>query len=791
MTPPAPIARRRRTTNVVLVWLAAAIPLAACVAADEAMEDEDAAEAFAALEDPSGPDPCAGVSPNAASKGVTVQQLGNNRALIIGTDEGDDISGTDGEDIICAFRGRDTIRGGNGDDYIDGGSGNDEIYGDAGRDTIHGRGGGDEIHGGAGNDRLFGDILDDKMWGDDGDDLLIGAHGADYMHGGPGDDWLRGDTNTDSLIGGEGSDTASFTTAMPPGQPQDVNGAPNPTNGIVIDFAAQTASGDGYAEPLEGVERVVGSPFNDQFLHVGARKVIPGFGSDTCDGAACGGQSPAVRAEPFVFLTDESFDTGLMVMGTSDSDKLRVHGNGSDAVVSSIDGATIDAGPGCTHVDATHTSVRCGFGGNPLRYVLGWGDLGDDRFVVEGHWPRDITVHVDGGEGSDTIIGGDEEDVFFTGRRGADVLEGNGGDDALISESYKADLDLRGSAYPGGADILKAGDGDDQLVVDYPCGGHFYSGGSGIDVAGFARAGNRPLTAQLDGQFDGPAHRQEFVGRAFSDLCASDWQTYGTHMEGNLEILEGTDGADRLHGNDGKNTIWGREGDDAIYGYGGDDILEGLRDNDSIWAGAGRDVVNGGAGVDHIYAGDGTTDIKISCGEDGGVIESRDAKDPAAEGCHAPSGGGATGGGGGGSGGSGSNGGSDPTPGCSGDDFPLADQPDTHCYRIITARTWDQARTQCQDVGKHLATLTIEENARLRQSGHIDTATWIGGHREGATTQFYWVTESESFPMNNAPWNDPGEAHDAQGDKCVTFLVDGTWGLKPCDATVQALCEDF
>lgn len=775
-------------------WLVAVLPLvAACAPLEDAIEieDEEAAEAFAALEDPAGPDPCAGISPNTASEGVTVRSLGGNRSLVIGTDDADVIAGTEGDDIICAFRGRDTIHGRAGDDYIDGGSGNDEIFGDAGRDTIHGRGGGDDIHGGTGNDRLFGDILDDEMWGDDGDDLLVGAHGADYMHGGPGNDWLRGDTNTDSFIGGVGNDTASFATAMPPGQPQEIEGAANPVDGVLVDFTARTASGDGYAEPLEGVERVIGSPFNDRFVHVGARTVVPGFGDDTCDGVVCGQQGKAVRQIPFVHVTAQSFDTGLVVIGTASDDSVRIHGKGDEAVVTAMGGGTLDAGPGCTFTDATHSTVRCGFSGNPLRFVLGWGDLGDDRFDVEGHWPRDLTVHVDGGEGNDHITGGDEEDVFFTGRRGSDTLEGNGGDDALISESRKSDLALQGSVYPGGADILKAGDGDDQLVVDYPCGGHFYSGGSGIDVAGFARAGSRPLTAQLDGKFVGNEHRQAFVGRAFSDLCSGDWQTYATRMEGNLEILEGTDGDDRLHGNDANNTIWGREGDDHIYGYGGDDILEGLRDNDSIWAGAGRDVVNGGSGVDHLYAGDGVADLKISCGDDGGVIESRDGKDPDAQGCHAPAGGGNSGGGGGEAGGGGGAGGDGGTAGCSGDDFALAGQSDSHCYRLITARTWDQARAQCQDVGMHLATLNLEENGRLRQSGRIGTATWIGGHREGATTKFYWVVQGESFPMANAPWNNANEAQDAQGDRCTTFLVDGTWGLKACDATEQALCEDF
>jgi len=790
----------KRTSSGPRLWWVTALPallaLNACAPFDADMDLEDADDAFAALEDPWGPDPCAGVSANPASVGVTKKSLADGRTLIVGTDDRDVIEGTNASDIICTFKGRDVVHGRGGDDYIDGGSGNDELYGDDGNDTIHGRGGSDDIHGGEGNDRLFGDILDDHLYGDAGNDLLIGGHGADHMDGGAGDDWMRGDTNTDDFIGGGGNDTASFATAMPPGQPQDIAGQPNPTDGVAIDFAARTASGDGYEEPLEGIERVIGSPFNDTFAHVGNRTVVSDLGNDTCDGTPCGAGKPAVRAIPFVYVAAEHFDRGVVVMGTAGNDDLLIKAVGQKVRVKARNGSKIDAGPGCSFASAAETEVECGTGGDPLRYILGWGDAGNDAFELAGDFPRDLTAHVDGGEGDDILIGGDEQDVFFTGRMGSDHLHGNGGDDALISESRKSDLDLPGNQYPGGADELDGGDGDDQLVVDYPCGGHFYRGGPGIDIAGFARAGDRGIIAQLDGKFTDPSHRQVFVGRAYSDLCAADWQTYATHMEGNLEILEGTSGDDKLFGNDANNTIWGRLGNDELYGFGGDDILWGLEGNDVIRGGTGRDVMKGGDGYDHIYASDGEADIEISCGDGGGVLESHDGKDPLATTCKIVSGGGNGGGGnsgGGNSGGGnsgGGGGGSTGTPGCGGDDFALPGQSTTHCYRVITARTWDQARAQCQDVNMHLATLTLPENTALKQSGRVGTATWIGGHRQGATKQFYWVKDDEAFP-GSAPWNDPAEASSTTGDKCVTYLADATWGLKSCDVAVQALCEDF
>jgi Ca2+-binding RTX toxin-like protein len=153
-------------------------------------------------------------------------------------------------------------------------------------------------------------------------------------------------------------------------------------------------------------------------------------------------------------------------------------------------------------------------------------------------------------------------------------------------------------------------------------------------VAGFARSGDRPLKAQLGGKLD-PAHRRPFYGRAFNDLCLGEasWQKYATHLAGDLEILEGSDGSDELHGNDLDNIIWGREGNDHLYGHGGDDVVDGLLDDDNLYGGPGRDALHGGGGFDWLHAGDGERDRELSCGDGGGKLVSGDGKDPAAHQC--------------------------------------------------------------------------------------------------------------------------------------------------------------
>ena len=456
--------------------------------------------------------------------------------MIIGTPGDDTIDGGSGDDVICAGGGEDAVHGGPGNDYIDGGSDNDTIFGDEGNDLIHGRGGSDTIHGGDNDDQIFGDILDDNLFGDGGDDLLIGGHGTDTMSGGDGNDYLRGDTGNDTFDGGNGDDVASFATAMPPGQPDIEGVTKTPFDGMLIDFSSTCAgapdgavhdgcaNGDGGNEPFDSIETVIGSPYADKFTS-GGKKVqfIGGYGDDERDGAACGNAFPADAANK-VFVTldiSNARDVGLVVVGTSADDALDIVPRGEGFTVSSASGTPLYAGPNCTE---TAGAVTC-TPNHVLRYIAAWGGDGNDHVRLAQaaaktapEFPLDMTAHVDGGNGDDILEGGDEQDVLFTGPTGADHLFGNDGDDALLSESRKwpgkdcaandadptcAENKPTAANYTDGADELSGGNGDDQLVADYPCGGHLYSGGAGRDIAGFARSGAFAIKAQVHGRRDG------------------------------------------------------------------------------------------------------------------------------------------------------------------------------------------------------------------------------------------------------------------------------------------------
>ena len=477
-----------------------------------------------------------------------------------------------------------TILGGGGDDRICAGGGRDVVHAGGGNDTVHGGGRGDVLFGERGSDRLYGDVLDDKLFGGPGADALVGGHGVDRMSGGPGDDLLRGGVNRDCFDGGGGANTASFATATPPG--------PDPAiSGVRVDLALSASApgcrrgtgeavGDGNgstdAEPLRNIQFVVGSAFADQIHGRPGTGVDAGLGDDSCTGFAppqttgCGaGEEKPPGAFAYVLdpATGAPADPGLIVRAGDGSaaDTIEVSGEGNAATVK-LSGEPLATGPGCS---ATET---CAAATGPLAYVLIYGGDGPDTLTIGNGLPPDATTDVDGGPGSDRLSGGPLGDVLMGGDSpGADSIDGNGGDDALLSE---------GGANSG-ADALSGGPGDDQLAADYPCNGDIFSGGPGNDVAGFA-----PSSVGIRARMGGPATLANGGCRGGSP----------TSISPDSEVLEGSNEGDRLIGSNGPETIWGREGNDVIIGRHGPDDLEGF---------AGRDLID---------ARDGQRDRLIDCG---------------------------------------------------------------------------------------------------------------------------------------------------------------------------------
>jgi Ca2+-binding RTX toxin-like protein len=453
------------------------------------------------------------------------------------------VRGGPGDDVLTGGPRSQRIFGGPGDDLICAGDGNDVVHGGGGDDTIHGEGRGDFLFGDRGSDRLYGDVLDDKLFGGPGADSLLGGQGADRMFGGAGNDLLRGGINRDCYLGQGGTNTASFATATPPGPATGISGALVELSHSVriqgcpagTGLARGDGNGMGDAEPLKGIQFVVGSPFSDLIQGPPGAGVDAGLGDDSCTGfgsgasAGCGGgdEKPAgLFSYVFRPASPGPPDPGLVVRA--------------------------DDGPSDDLIDMPATPE--------IGYVLVYAGSGADTVTVGAGLPPDATVDIDGGPGDDTLTGGPEGDVLLAGvSPGADNLSGDGGDDALVSA---------GGDIAAGPDALSGGTGDDQLVADFPCAGHTFSGGPGDDIAGFALSGVG-IRARMGG-----------IATLANGNCPGGSPTA---IAPDNEVLEGTNQADRLFGSARPETIWAREGNDTVIGKRGADDLEGF---------AGRDLID-------------------------------------------------------------------------------------------------------------------------------------------------------------------------------------------------------
>ena len=163
--------------------------------------------------------------------------------------------------------------------------------------------------------------------------------------------------------------------------------------------------------------------------------------------------------------------------------------------------------------------------------------------------PGVCKAYILGGNGDDTLTGGDFNDTI-TGSAGNDLILGGDGDDRL--------------AGSGGKDILVGGLGSDRMYGD---------------------AGNDVLTgnAGVDRMWGGDDN----------------------------DVLNGGSSNDKLYGEYGNDTLYGGNGNDLLNGGVGLDIYYGQNGNDTLYARNGsQDLVNGGAGIDTAQVDD--LDIKQS-----------------------------------------------------------------------------------------------------------------------------------------------------------------------------------
>ena len=172
---------------------------------------------------------------------------------------------------------------------------------------------------------------------------------------------------------------------------------------------------------------------------------------------------------------------------------------------------------------------------------------GDDALQASG-FPSSVSVIVLGGDGGDTLTGGEaSEDVLVDGP-GDDILTALGGDDALLNN--------------GGADQLDGGAGNDLFLSDSICDGDLLGGGEGRDNASWAKfeEGVEARVGAGDAGRPGPGGAPECSGGTLDSLQQ-------------VEDLEGTGSADVFYGGAGIEPAARPPGPDAYFAEGGDDTI--------------------------------------------------------------------------------------------------------------------------------------------------------------------------------------------------------------------------
>jgi len=534
---------------------------------------------------------------------------------------GDTTFGTPCDDVIVAPATVEMVKGGAGDDTIVAtpvaaaaecpsgcflGVGSQTFEGGSGDDVVFGQRGNDTLRGGEGNDRLYGGIGDDLLQGGPGNDLLAGGFGADFIDGEGGDDYVHGDGTIDRIYDtGGGNDTLSYASGITPGFGADAAGKagfaeplpPTADRGVFLDLstAPETLNADnGVAELGGGVDKVegqsfeivIGTPFSDNIVDSGSGQTIYGAGgADVHDGAGnfIGGADGDIGdAGGIAGPSPATISAGLMTPGQGSYSQLYLTGSDSGDTVTATysDGPpasvtftlggssagsfspAIAAESGCG--SPTSTQLVCILA-TPLDSIVLAGMGGDDALTAGG-FPSTVTIVLAGGDGSDSLNGGDaSEDVLVDGPdAGADVLNGFGGDDALL--------------HNGGADRLYGGEGNDLFLSDSVCDGNLLSGGNGRDNASWARFDEAVSADLASGQAGRP-------GAGGEPSCAGG----GVDALTETEDLEGSKFDDAFFGDAGPNQLLGHEGADVYYAR---------------------------AGADSILANSGDADPVIDCGDD-------------------------------------------------------------------------------------------------------------------------------------------------------------------------------
>ena len=203
-----------------------------------------------------------------------------------------------------------------------------------------------------------------------------------------------------------------------------------------------------------------------------------------------------------------------------------------------------------------------------------------------------VAVELDGIGSSETLLGGQGQDLLVAGT-GSNSLVGGAGLDTLISA--------------GGDDTLVGTTGIDDFRFDLGLDATVQASSSGLDTLDLSSS-SVPITINLNASGSQTVYQYTSPGGSTTDdtvVLQGTFTTYVGSPKGN-EVT--ADDGDLLYGaSSGDNNLNNGSSNDNIYGASGSDInLNNGSSNDNIYAGSGGDInLNNGATNDNIYAASG------------------------------------------------------------------------------------------------------------------------------------------------------------------------------------------
>ena len=560
--------------------------------------------------------------------------IGSGAFVGVGTSEANRITGGLGADVLSGLDGNDVLAGGAGAaNELKGGAGDDiYIVSVAGDTLVEAVGAGTDtvqtalasytltaanvenlVYTGTGDFVGTGSAADNMLVGGAGNDRLSGGGGLDELYGGLGDDtYLISATDTVVELAGEGTDTIETTLSAYALTAANVENLTFTGTGAFIgvgNAGTNVLTGGTGNDQLSGgggaLDQLIGGGGDDLYLVETGDEILvedTGAGTDTVQTALAAYTLAAANVENLTYVGTGSFTgTGSsaanILTGGAGDDRLS-GGGGIDRLVGGLGSDTADYSTAAAAVDVRLNSNTARNDGDGATDVLsGIENLTGSAFndLLIGDAAANV---LSGGEGRDTLLGLDGNDILAGGTGVANQMQGGKGDDTyLVSAVGDTIVELAGEGVDTVLTSLASFRlGAEVEILTYTGAGAFtglgnaaantITGGAARDLL-VGYAGNDTLIGgsgaanELYGGLGDDTYVISAVGDTIVEWAGEGLDTVQTGLSvytlrANVEALTYTGaGAFTGTGNASANILTGGNGADVLKGLGGDDVLNG------------------------------------------------------------------------------------------------------------------------------------------------------------------------------------------------------------------------